>query len=146
MLFSCACKYGIRVILYLALRREVCPMVVRDIAWELQLPYPFLAKIARDLVRQGLLNSQKGPGGGITLARPAKETTLLQVVEAVDGLDLIRECILGIPGCSDETVHCPLHGQWEEVRERIVNMLSNQSIAQVAEQLKNQKYVPVRFL
>ena len=146
MVFSRACEYGIRAMLYLVSQSEDRPMLVREIANDLKIPFPFLAKITQTLVRQGLLNSQKGPGGGISLARPAKEITLLQVVEVVDGLNLIQECILGVPGCPDETVQCPLHGQWEKVQEGIVNMLSNQSIAQVAEKLKNQKYVLVRFL
>lgn len=143
MLFSRACEYGIRAMLYLAARADDGPVLVRDIAGRLKMPFPFLAKIAQTLARQGLLRSHKGPGGGIALARPAGEITLLQVVEAIDGLDLTKDCVLGIPECSDEAP-CPLHAQWGEIQGRIVEMLSRQSIAEVAEQLQRNGYVLMR--
>jgi Rrf2 family protein len=49
------------------------------------LPENFLLKVLRPLASAGLLRSVKGPNGGFRLARPAKDITLLEVVEAVDG-------------------------------------------------------------
>ena len=54
-------------------------------ARDLDLPERFLVKILGLLVNAGILRSVKGPNGGYTLARPAKEVTLLEILEAVDG-------------------------------------------------------------
>ncbi len=143
MLFSRACEYGIRAMLYLATKTGSGPVLVRDVAKELRMPFPFLAKITQSLARQGLVSSHKGPGGGITLARPPEEVTMLEVVEAIDGLNMTQACVLGIPQCSDE-VPCPLHGQWGDIRKRLVDMLSKQNLAEVASDLKNREYVLVR--
>lgn len=136
MLFSSASEYGIRTMLYLASQSQIRPTLIREIAQNLQIPFSFLAKIVQTLTRRGLLTSQKGPGGGVALARPAEEITLLQVLEAINGLDLTWRCVLGMPRCAESGLHCPLHEQWKIIRDGIVSMLNNQSIAQWAEQWK----------
>ncbi len=45
----------------------------------------YLFKILKQLVRANILHSKRGPGGGFTLARPAKDITILEIIEAVDG-------------------------------------------------------------
>ena len=143
MLFSRACEYGIRAILYIATRPDKDSILVRDIATDLQIPFPFLAKIVQTLTRGGILNSQKGPGGGVSLARSAEEITLLQVVETIDGLNVTHVCVMGIPECGDDAP-CPLHEHWGDIRNRIVHMLENQSVLQVTDQLKEQGRVLAR--
>jgi Rrf2 family protein len=49
------------------------------------IPERFLLKVLKPLVSAGLLRSVRGPNGGYCLARPTREITLLEVVEAVDG-------------------------------------------------------------
>lgn len=56
------------------------------------LPAAYLAKQLKALVRAGLLAATTGPRGGFRLARPAREITLLQIVEAVDGTSSPYEC------------------------------------------------------
>ena len=129
MLFSRACEYGIRTMLHLASLDDDNPVLVRDIAEKLDIPFPFLAKVVQTLARRDLISSHKGRGGGIALARPAGDVTLLEVVEAIDGLELTQTCVLGFPECGDATP-CPLHCQWGDIRNRIVAMLSEHSLAE----------------
>ena len=144
MFFSRACEYGIRAMLYLATQPKAGgPVLVRDVAQDLKIPSPFLSKIVQTLAREGLINSQKGPGGGITLARPASEIRLIQVVEAIDDLEFTQACVLGLPDCGDSKP-CPVHEQWGKIRERIRKMLESRTIARFAKQLKDQEYVLVR--
>ncbi|MEY9887914.1 Rrf2 family protein [Catenulispora sp. MAP12-49] len=56
------------------------------------LPAPYLAKQLQALTRAGILAATTGPRGGFRLARPAKDITMLQVVEAVDGAAAPYEC------------------------------------------------------
>ena len=138
MIFSRACEYGIRAMLYLASQPNRQPMLIRDIAAEIHLPFPFLAKVVQILARHGLVSSQKGRGGGVSLCRAAEAITLLEVVEAIDGLDLTKRCVLGLPACSD-AAPCPLHGQWAGIREGIVRMLGEQSLAKFVAHLKREE-------
>ena len=135
MVFSRACAYGLRAMLYMAAQPKNQRVLVSETAARLEIPAPFLAKIIQTLSRQSLVDSQKGPGGGVRLGRPIEEITLLQVMEAIDGLGLVEVCVMGMRECSDE-VACPLHETWTGLREQIVDMLSDQNIAEVAEQLK----------
>jgi Rrf2 family protein len=119
--------------LHLAAGREPGPSLVRDVAKDLDVPFPFLAKIMQQLAKQGLVNSQKGRGGGVQLARAAQDITLLEVVEAIDGLELTRRCLLGLPDCSDDDP-CQLYGQWGRIRGEIVTMLEDQTLAGLVEE------------
>ncbi len=142
MLLSPACEYGLSAMIYMAKNTvDSGPVRIRELADALDVPFPSLAKVVQKLTREGLLASQKGPGGGIALARPAGEVTLLEVVEAVEGRDLDTECILGISGCSERTLHCPLHDQWKPIRASFVKMLRRRSIENVAATMTGANFV-----
>jgi Rrf2 family iron-sulfur cluster assembly transcriptional regulator len=145
MLFSRACEHGLRAMIFVASKAENGgPAPIREIAEALDIPAASLAKVVQKLTRRGLLSSQKGPGGGIALARPAGEVSLLEVVEALEDRSLTGVCILGIPGCSQRTDHCPLHEQWSGVRERLVRMLEERTVGTVSDQLKDGTFVLAR--
>jgi Rrf2 family protein len=70
---------------YLARRPGDAPVPSHDVARAIGAPEKFLLKILKPLASARLLHSVKGPRGGYRLARPAKDITLLEIVEAVDG-------------------------------------------------------------
>ena len=68
-MFSQACKYAIRAVLYLAVHASEGKKVgVKDIAAALDVPKYFLAKILQQLSRNNLISSTKGPSGGFFLS------------------------------------------------------------------------------
>lgn len=67
---------------------------IEDIAEKTQTPRAYLAKIMQSLVRAGLLQSQRGLGGGLRLSRPPERMSVLDVVNAVDPLTRIESCPL----------------------------------------------------
>ncbi len=85
MKLSRASSYAIAYLAHLAREKPDKPVPSHEVARELNLPERFLLKILGLLVNAGILRSVKGPNGGYTLARPAKDVTLLEIVEAVDG-------------------------------------------------------------
>jgi len=107
------------------------PMLVRDIASGCELPAPYLSKVVNRLARAGLVRTQRGINGGVTLAREATDISLLEVCEALDDPVLEQRCMLGIAGCSDERA-CPAHRFSVETRERTLEFLRSMSIADVA--------------
>ena len=69
---------------------------------EYGLPRSFLVKIARDLIKAGLVSAKEGRGGGYYLRRDASTVTLRDVVEALEGPVATSACVV-------HGVKCPLH-------------------------------------
>ena len=125
--FSKACEYGIQATLYIATRDDR-RIGIKEIASELHIPVHFRAKILQALSEKNVLTSFKGVHGGFTLQRDPSRIFIINIVEAIDGLDFFDKCILGFPGCGTGKP-CPVHDHWGEVREGIRSMLSNDSLA-----------------
>lgn len=52
---------------------------------------------------------------------------MIEIVEAVDGLESSNTCVLGFPNCSSE-IPCPLHNQWGRLRTKAYEMLSEENL------------------
>lgn len=74
-----------------------------------QVPRAYLSKVLQSLRKAGLVVSRRGIGGGVCLARPAEEINLLQVVQAVEPIQRIATCPLGLESHGKRL--CPLHGK-----------------------------------
>ena len=131
MLYSTASEYAIRAMAYLARRRRGSLSSLEEIVTYDGLRAPFMAKILLQLVKQKLVISQKGPGGGFSLARSPKETCLLDIVRAIDGEPDFARCAVGLAKCSDE-MPCPLHNSWLRLRNGIRKYLEAQTLDKLA--------------
>ena len=132
MLLSRTCEYGIRAMMQLATKSPHEFIAVRKISNELEISFHFLTKICQQLSRAGLVRSYRGPNGGVKLAKPASKISLMEIVVAIEGSNLFTECVLGLPGCGDESP-CPLHDSWAHVRGELIQMLEKRSLSQIAE-------------
>mgnify|MGYP001945684543 FL=1 len=106
-------------------------MSISQISEKLDISYHFLTKIFQKLTKAGLLESMKGPKGGVRFKQAGSEIYLVEIVAAIDGMDLLTECALGLPGCGIATP-CPLHDQWAEARDGIRLMLEKTSLTELA--------------
>ena len=127
MILSQAAKYAIRAVLQLA-RYPDKPQLSKEMAAQLNIPPHFLAKILKDLVRMDLLRSFKGRGGGFTLARPADQICLLEIVQAIEGKSFGQACMVGLPKC-DDSMPCPLHSHWKKIKGDVLQMLEEQNMS-----------------
>lgn len=91
---------------------------LNTIANEQDIPKHFLSKILQLLVKNKLLISMKGPNGGFRLSRPADGITLIEIVEAIDGLDIFEQCGIGFREC-DENDPCPIHTDYKRIRDHV---------------------------
>src|SRR5690349_2670895 len=82
-MFSQKVEYALRAVVHLAAESPQL-RTVEQIAEATKVPQPYLAKLIQELVHKGVLRSQRGVGGGISLARTPEELTILEVVNAVD--------------------------------------------------------------
>jgi Rrf2 family protein len=91
----------------------------------------FLGKIVQSLAKAGILATRRGVGGGISLARPAEQITLIQVIEAVGGPLCINECLQTPPQCMHIDV-CPAYPYLLEAQQQLRESL-DVSIARLLE-------------
>jgi Rrf2 family iron-sulfur cluster assembly transcriptional regulator len=139
LIFSRQCEYALQAVLYLALKPSGERTSIKELTRALKIPYHFLGKILQDLTRKGLLASHKGPSGGFMLDMPPKDITLFHIVDAVDGADFTRTCVLGFPECSGKNP-CSVHEHWAHLREGIYQMLVDRNIADMAKAMRKPEY------
>ena len=126
-MLSSACRYGILASIHLARQESDGFVPVRQIASSLEVSSPFLSKIMQQLVNAELLDSLRGPTGGVKLARNAKDIRVNDIVLAIDGRKMLESCVLGLPGCGSNAP-CPMHADWAVVRERFCKMLEETTL------------------
>ena len=131
MIYSRSAEYAIRAFVHLARVPDGRFAMVKQIAEEEEIPTHFLAKILQQLARKGLLRSSKGPTGGFSLRQSPQEVSLLNIVEALDGLQEYQRCASGLAECNDD-MPCGMHESWKALRSRIIEYLEGTSIADVA--------------
>jgi Rrf2 family protein len=88
------------------------PRTTQQIAEQTQVPSGYLSKVLKALGRAGVVEAQRGLYGGFILARPLNELTILDVINAVDPLERIERCPLGIAAHGDRL--CPLHRRLDQ--------------------------------
>lgn len=138
MIYSRSAEYAIRAFVHLSQAPEGKYVMVKNIAKEEGIPSHFLAKILQQLARKGLLRSSKGPTGGFVLIRDPKNVTLMDIVEALDGLGDYEKCASGLAECNDKQP-CGMHDSWDALRSRILSYLKKTSIADIAEALEEKR-------
>ena len=106
-----------------------------DIAREIDAPQNYLGKLLKNLADVGLVESQKGKGGGFRLAQDASEISLFDVVDPVDRVSKWSGCFLGREKCSDDKP-CPVHRRWGKVRDAYLKFLRETTIADLVKTRK----------
>ncbi len=101
-------------------------------------PQNYLGKLLQTLAQEGVVVSQKGLGGGFRLARPPETIRLFDVVEPIDHVSRWGNCLMGHDRCSDKNP-CPLHQQWSVVRDVYFKMLTEFSVADIAQGTNGRK-------
>jgi Rrf2 family transcriptional regulator, iron-sulfur cluster assembly transcription factor len=139
IIFSRQCEYALQAVSYLALTSKGAKVSIKELASKLNIPHHFLAKILQDLTYKKLLISQKGKNGGFALAQSPEKITLYDIVEAIDGNDYIKKCVMGFHECSEKHP-CAVHNIWGKQREGIYSMLVSKNIAEIARGMKKPEY------
>ena len=109
---------------------------IKKISSDLDISHHFLTKVLQKLTSADMMESMKGPKGGVRLVDSTDDITLLEIVAAIDGMDILTECALGLPGCGTEKP-CPIHDKWADTRDEIRKMLSSTSLQDLVEEGKS---------
>lgn len=128
-MFSKACEYALKIMIYLcSVKDQEGLKGLKEITKAIESPEAFTAKILQQLVRSGLLHSVRGPSGGFRVREtPIK---LLEIVEAIDGEGVVKNCVLGLEECSSDHP-CPVHDKFIAVRDHLTGVLMSTSLSEV---------------
>ena len=136
VIFSKKCEYGMQAVLFLAAQKTGTVVSAGTISRILKIPREFISKILQSLRDSGLISSSKGKSGGFFLAKHPSDIKLIDIVEAIDGLETFNSCVLGFPECSPDTP-CPVHDSWGVLRTKAFEMLSNETLDKLKEKTLN---------
>jgi Rrf2 family transcriptional regulator, cysteine metabolism repressor len=145
MMFSTKAEYGIRVMAHLAHRNGSRPISLGSIADAEGLPLAYLEHLVQRLRKAELVESRRGAHGGYTLARPAAEITMAEVVSALEGEIAPIECITadadGVLTCTREgaAAPCPTKLLWTRVQGSIVRTLNEMTLDDLVQPLRNKE-------
>ncbi len=134
-MFSKSCRYAIRAVFFLAVHTDETRLLgTTEIADQLEVPKPFLAKILQQLSRHQLISSRKGAGGGFFLNTENRQMTLREVIECIDGKEVFKSCVLGLPVCSSENP-CPLHEKVFSYRKSMEKLIDDQQVDDISKRI-----------
>lgn len=121
-------EYALRAISFLA-ERSPNPATTKEIARGTRVPPAYLSKVLQALGRAGIVQTQRGVGGGVSLCRPLDELTMLEVVNAVDPILRIKKCPLGLAAHGVRL--CPMHSRLDAAMAAIETALRASTLAEV---------------
>ena len=127
-MFSQTVEYALRAVVYLA-DDITTPRSTDQVAAATDVPRAYLSKVLQGLVRSNIVRSQRGVGGGMVLAKPPEELTILEVVNAVDPICRIHECPLGIAKHGKNL--CALHSRLDQAMGLVEDAFANSTLAEI---------------
>ena len=119
-------EYALRAMVHLADQSRVS-LTTQQIADATRVPAGYLAKVLGSLTRAGLVRSQRGLHGGCSLAHPPADITILDIINAVDPIQRILTCPLGLKSHGKKL--CPLHKRVDDAMASIETAFANSSLA-----------------
>lgn len=119
-----------------ALRAATClaaeaprSQTVDEIAAATHVPVAYLSKVLQQLVRSGIVASRRGSGGGFALARSPKKLRILEIVQAIDPIQRIKTCPLGLAAHGKRL--CPLHRRLDDALAEMERAFAGTTLAEI---------------
>ena len=130
MKITMAAEYAVRCVLYLTNRGQGVLTGRQEIAEYAGIPGKFLAKIAQDLAKAGIIEIKQGARGGYLLRQDPAELTMLTVVETIIGEITLNECTVKPADCP-ASPRCSANRVWSRAREQVRQTLREATFAEL---------------
>jgi Rrf2 family iron-sulfur cluster assembly transcriptional regulator len=126
--------YSMRLVLALAVRHNkgIDSVSSAAVAEEMDIPYRFLRKLAKRLVSGGLIESRRGKGGGVALARKPKDISLFDVLKATGPRGAELSLCVSEPNACNRSTLCRLHREFKGIQSEVDKRLKAVSLADLA--------------
>jgi len=140
MFFSKSFGYALRGVLYVALvDKEDRKAQLDEIAEKLSVPRHFLAKVMKNMVKEGILASTKGPYGGFSLNDKTLKIKLIHLIKITEGMEQFNTCVLSLRKCNSKNP-CPLHYTVLKLRDGMLAEFSKTTIGDLLDE-KNPDFI-----
>lgn len=132
-MLSHSCKTAIKAVIYLASKYEAGSREsIREIANNIEASEHTVGKLLQSLAKQEVINSTKGAGGGFFLDKQQLNQPVINIVFAVDGKNIFKECGLGLNKCSEKHP-CPIHFQYKSARDLVENLFRDKKVSDLSD-------------
>ncbi len=131
MKLSTRARYGVRLMLELALKYGKGPVYLKDIAKEEEISEKYLSVIIIPLKAAGLVHATRGVHGGYTLAKNPSEINLKEVVDILEGGTCLVDCVKD-PAACPRSQTCASRDLWDMVSARMSEALSAMTLEALA--------------
>lgn len=128
-----AADYGVRVMIHLARIPRDVRVLLPALADATAAPVSFLSKILQSLARAELICSQRGVSGGFSISERGRNSSMRDVIEAIDGPIRLNVCLARGRACARKA-WCPAHPVWAKAQNALLSVLEQSSIAAMAEE------------
>lgn len=126
--------YGIVLLTHIVNSAEGSTYSARALAARTHLPVPMVSKILKQLVRDGLLFSQRGVKGGYYLARHPENISVAEIISAVEGPIAMTMCV-STPGECRQEGFCGVRPNWLRINEAVRGALQGITLSEMARPL-----------
>jgi len=132
-MLSLTCKTAIKAVIYLASKFESGEKAsIGEIAEFIDASEHTVGKMLQSLVKEEVINSSKGPNGGFFITVQQKKQPVINIIEAIDGKEVFKQCGLGLSKCSD-THPCPMHNDYKTIRDQFKLMCQQKRMIDLCE-------------
>jgi FeS assembly SUF system regulator len=128
--------YGILLMAYIAERPAGEIHTAREVSDRSGLPFPTVSKILRSLAGKNLLASHRGAAGGYSLEKPAAETSIAEIIRAIQGPISMVQCGAE-PGVCGQEGNCPTKANWTRVSHEVERALESVPITDMVAECRS---------
>ncbi len=136
-MLSLTCKASIKAVVFLGSRLASGERSsLKDVATYIGENEHTVGKLLQRLVKAGIIQSAKGPGGGFFITAQQADQRVIRIVLAIDGEDIFTQCSLGLNKCSDVRP-CPFHEDFKPIREQFKKLCQSRRVRDLFEDVNN---------
>lgn len=136
-MISNTCKTAIKAVIYLCSKFDSGENAsIKEVAEFINANEHTVGKILQILVKQNVINSQKGPTGGFYISKEQQKQPIIHIVESIDGKEVFTTCGLGLSKCSSKHP-CPIHHDYSEARDLIENLFREKNVLNLCDPVRN---------
>ena len=136
-MLSLTCKTAIKAVIYLSSKFESGEKSgIKEIAEFINASEHTVGKMLQTLVKEEVINSAKGPTGGFFITGKQLNQPIINIIEAIDGKDVFKQCGLGLSKCSS-THPCPIHNDYKVVRDLFEKLCRDKKMSDLCEPVNN---------
>ena len=123
-------RYGLRILMDLAIHQSEKPRLIRDIAKSQQISEKYISRLVIALRKAGMIRSIRGVNGGFHIAMKPEDITLLDVIEVMEGPLSIVDCVMKPKRCAQHE-NCAPREIWCKLNDDIRELMRKTTLADI---------------